>query len=85
MSEIPGKLRWRCRRGSKELDLLLLRALEHPQGYAALPPADQQRFETLLQADDRQWQAWWFDGEPPENPDDARVVQSLYRAATHPA
>jgi antitoxin CptB len=39
-------LRWRCRRGMKELDLLLERFLQ--DHYAAVPRKHQQAFERLL-------------------------------------
>ncbi len=45
-----GRLRWRCRRGMKELDLLLTRYLE--QRYAAAPAAEQAAFRALLEAPD---------------------------------
>jgi antitoxin CptB len=41
-----GRLRWRCRRGMKELDVLLTRYVE--QRFAAAPAAEQQEFERLL-------------------------------------
>jgi len=50
--ESEAKLRWRCRRGSKELDLLLLRYLEN--GYPRADAREQQRFAELLQMDDYQ-------------------------------
>jgi antitoxin CptB len=54
MNAIPplelGKLRWRCRRGMKELDVLLTRYVEERYGNA---PADhQQAFRELLDAPD---------------------------------
>ena len=45
-----GKLRWRCRRGMKELDVLLTRYVE--EEYAAAPPADQAAFRELLEFQD---------------------------------
>ena len=49
MSEV-GRLRWLCRRGMKELDLLLLNYLEH--NYPTAPAAEKQAFESLLQMPD---------------------------------
>ncbi len=49
-SEYLARLRWRCRRGMRELDVLLLRYLER-EFPAALPPA-QAAFESLLSAED---------------------------------
>jgi antitoxin CptB len=45
-----SRLRWRCRRGMKELDLLLLRYLE--QEYPAAPPADRAAFARILELQD---------------------------------
>lgn len=49
MSEI-ARLRWLCRRGMKELDLLFNKYLEY--SYQAAPSADQQAFESILQMQD---------------------------------
>jgi antitoxin CptB len=45
-----GRLRWRCRRGMKELDVLLTRYVE--EHYAATSPAAQLAFLELLEAPD---------------------------------
>jgi antitoxin CptB len=45
-----GRLRWRCRRGMKELDVLLTRYVE--ERFAVAPAAEQQAFETLLEDPD---------------------------------
>jgi len=45
-----GRLRWRCRRGMKELDVLLTRYVD--ERFAAAPAAEQQAFERLLDAQD---------------------------------
>ncbi len=42
----PGQLRWRCRRGMRELDVLLLRYLDAT--FPLAPEADRQAFEQLL-------------------------------------
>lgn len=49
MSEI-ARLRWLCRRGMKELDLLLKNYIEH--SYPGAPAVDQQAFESILQMPD---------------------------------
>jgi len=46
-----GKLRWRCRRGMKELDLLLTRYVD--ERYREATPDEQQAFRQLLDADER--------------------------------
>ncbi len=45
-----GKLLWRCRRGVKELDVLLTRYVE--QQFCEAPPAHQEAFRTLLETPD---------------------------------
>ncbi len=44
------KLKWRCRRGMKELDVLLIQYLE--QNYDKASKKEQQAFENLLQLSD---------------------------------
>jgi antitoxin CptB len=46
----PAALRWRCRRGMKELDILLERYLQHR--YPVAPPAERQAFQTLVDLQD---------------------------------
>jgi antitoxin CptB len=51
------RLRWRCRRGMKELDILLVRWLE--LRWAAADAGQRAAFEALLESeDDRLW--YWF-------------------------
>jgi len=45
-----ARLRWRCRRGMRELDVLLLRYLERE--FQDATPASQAAFEALLSAQD---------------------------------
>jgi antitoxin CptB len=49
MSE-DSRLRWRCRRGMKELDLVLLRYLERT--YARAPGEEQAAFRQVLEMQD---------------------------------
>ena len=49
MSE-ADRIRWRCRRGMLELDLILQHFLD--EQYPQLPPVEQQAFEALLQLQD---------------------------------
>ncbi len=46
----PAKLKWQCRRGTQELDKLLLSYLE--SDYANAPLAEQQQFQQLLDLED---------------------------------
>lgn len=49
MSEL-SRLRWLCRRGMKELDVVMSRYLEHH--YESAPIADQDKFKILLEMPD---------------------------------
>lgn len=44
------KLKWQCRRGTQELDKLLIHYLEN--SYANAPLAEQQEFQQLLKLED---------------------------------
>ena len=47
MKEIPPRLRWSCRRGMLELDVLLGNFLE--EAYFGLTPSEQELFVKLLE------------------------------------
>jgi len=50
-----NRLRWHCRRGMLELDLVLARFLE--ENYAGLTAQQRQEFENLLELEDHElWQ-----------------------------
>jgi len=50
MDRLQAQLRWQCRRGCKELDVLLINYLE--QQYPNAPLIQQQQFEQILNLDD---------------------------------
>ncbi|MBX2837763.1 MAG: succinate dehydrogenase assembly factor 2 [Gammaproteobacteria bacterium] len=59
------KLLWRCRRGTKELDILLTRFVE--QKYALLSDREKSNFDLLLETQDPLLTEWLcFDTVPPE-------------------
>ena len=61
-----GRLRWRCRRGMKELDLLLTRYMD--ERYGAASPEEQAAFRGLLEAQDPVIYAYCLGSErPPEH------------------
>ena len=82
LSELPatnqiGRLRQMCRRGTLELDILLVRWLEHY--WSAAPAEQQQNFLNLLDLEDDQLQSMFIyqDAVPEEFKDivaDARRV-----------
>ncbi|MCG5515402.1 MULTISPECIES: succinate dehydrogenase assembly factor 2 [unclassified Ectothiorhodospira] len=63
MSEL-SRLRWRCRRGTKELDLML-EGFVLTQG-ETLCAEDLDRFEQVLDQQDDDLQRWLLYGEPVE-------------------
>lgn len=72
-----AKLYWRCRRGMKELDIVMLRYLD--RYYDLAPEAERQAFIALLDVQDPQlWS--WVTGR--EQPDDPVMADVLAKAAT---
>lgn len=74
MSELMPKprLRWACRRGMLELDVLLAPFVE--EGYDALPDADKYHFERLLACDDPDLFSWFMGHARTEDSDIQRLV-----------
>jgi antitoxin CptB len=70
-----ARLRWRCRRGMRELDVLLQRYLD--QRYAHAPRAEQQAFEALLELPDPELFAYVVRREQPSDPHSVNVVSRL--------
>lgn len=70
-----ARLRWKCRRGMLELDLMLLRFLE--QGYPRLTPEERAAFDALLDEEDPTLQRWFTRQAIPEREDFARIVQLI--------
>lgn len=75
MDEQIGKLRWRCRRGMKELDLLTLGYLE--QHYPGAAAEDQQAFADLLELQDPLLMSYMVGRETPTDAVTARVVSVM--------
>jgi len=63
-SSVSSRLRWRCRRGMRELDVLLSGWLE--QGWPDASPELQGRFETLLACEDDQIWDWLMGRSAPQ-------------------
>lgn len=55
------RLRWHCRRGTKELDLMLLRYVD--QVYVGSDAAARRDFERLLESQDPDLAAWLYGRE----------------------
>ena len=70
-----SRLRWRCRRGMRELDVLLQRYLE--QRYACASKEEQHAFEALLELPDPQLFAYVVKREQPSDPHLVNVIARL--------
>lgn len=75
MDEQIGKLRWRCRRGMKELDLLTLGYLE--QHYPDAAAEEQQAFADLLELQDPLLMSYMVGRETPTDSVTSRVVSVM--------
>jgi antitoxin CptB len=77
MSEV-ARLKWKCRRGMKELDLLLEGYLT--ERYPAADAAEQGAFRELLDMQDPELFAFVTGRERPATQELCRVVDALRRA-----
>jgi antitoxin CptB len=71
----PGQLLWRCRRGMKELDLLLQGWLEVRYGSASA--AERARFEAFLALPDPEIAGYLLAHATPADPAVAALVDQL--------
>jgi antitoxin CptB len=71
------KLRWACRRGMLELDILLAPFVE--DGYDALSLEQKQVFEQLLACDDPDLFAWFMGHGKAANPAIQQMVDTIVR------
>lgn len=71
-----NRLRWACRRGMLELDLILGPFVEGP--FELLEESDQLRFEALLECEDQNLFLWLMKRGQPESPDLQRIVRIIH-------
>jgi antitoxin CptB len=79
MNKSFAKLRWDCRRGMLELDLLLLPFLE--KVFATLSVEEQATFEKLLACTDQDLYGWLIGHEQPVDPALANMVNRVRSGA----
>jgi antitoxin CptB len=72
-----ARMTWRCRRGMKELDVLLARWLEH--GWPAADPDRRVAFEWLLEQPDPDLADWLIGGLRPADATHAALVDEILR------
>ena len=77
MGAVPRRIVWRCRRGTKELDLVLGQFLAC--GYSELDAASEQLFEEMLELQDTSLIEWLLYRQPPD-PKYAEVVSRILQS-----
>ncbi len=70
-----ARLKWQCRRGMRELDLLLEAFLEHR--YERLSPAFRKGFARLLDCPNEDLVAWLIEGGSPQDEQLAIIVGQI--------
>ncbi|WP_133511605.1 succinate dehydrogenase assembly factor 2 [Candidatus Thiosymbion oneisti] len=70
-----AKLKWHCRRGMRELDLLLEGFLV--DRYEALSAADRASLERLLDCRNEYLMAWLINGDSPKDEQLAGIVNQI--------
>ncbi len=69
------KLRWRCRRGTLELDLMLIRYLD--RRFSSAEPQEQQAFLNLLELEDSDLMRYLMGEQVPENSELKTIVMRI--------
>jgi antitoxin CptB len=77
LSDSAGRLRWRCRRGMKELDVLLLDYLE--QHHPVASADEQEAFAVLLELPDPQLWSYLSGRETPADPRLSTLIDRIAR------
>ena len=72
------RLRWMCRRGMKELDILLDSFLRRND--SQLQNGDFQAFEQFLNEEDDHLWTWLQGNDEPDNPDYQALIRIIRRA-----
>jgi len=73
-----ARIRWNCRRGMLELDIILENFFDNH--YLQLAPADQKRFIELLACTDQQLWGWLMQNVKPENFDIGKMTAMILNA-----
>ncbi len=76
-----ARLRWRCRRGMRELDAVLEAFLNDQ--YASLSAEDKSTFEAILELPDPELYAYLAGRGRPPSDDFARIIAGI-RTSLHP-
>ncbi len=80
---VPARTRWRCRRGIREMDIILERFLKG--GYPHLASEERQAFEELLDYPDQELLACLTGREPMPEGGHGRMLAIIRRVAIEEA
>lgn len=80
-NEQYAKLRWNCRRGMLELDLLLSAFLD--KAFNNLSEAEKIQFEQLLACTDQELYYWLVKRELPEKTQFSSIINRILECAIH--
>jgi antitoxin CptB len=80
MTQAPGRLRWQCRRGMLELDVILNRFLD--QHWGDIDNDLKEELELLLVNSDQQLQKWLCEGMEADN-EVKNIVSRLRQTDCH--
>lgn len=69
------RLRWKCRRGMLELDIILRSFFE--EHYDSLKENQKQTFARLLECEDTELWAWLMQNQQPENHELAALIEKI--------
>ena len=75
LGDNPARLRWRCRRGMRELDRILETFFD--QRFATLEPAEKRLFADILDFPDPDLHAYLLGRAKPQDPELARLFQAI--------
>ena len=70
-----GKIRWKCRRGMLELDIILEQFYD--MRFSALTPVEKELFNQLLDEPDPLLYGWLLGHQVPENPQHSIIVNKI--------
>jgi antitoxin CptB len=78
----PARVLWKCRRGMREMDILLARFLE--RGYDTLDAEGRADFDRLLELSDQDLLLWLSGAGLPDEAALAQLVQRMRRVVAGP-
>ncbi|WP_026958624.1 MULTISPECIES: succinate dehydrogenase assembly factor 2 [Aliagarivorans] len=77
MQQSKSRLKWACRRGMLELDVLLMPFVD--EAYDQLSEADQAAFRRLLTCDDPDLFSWFMGHRECDDPELAKMVNVILK------